>query len=238
MDTPIAVEVRALCDEERYRIGFASLSGLTEPPWEKYHYGISIVRKLDDAIVDAIASGGPTKEYADYTNDVNEELQETADAIVACLTRRGVDAVAVEPTVPECLLDGGRGKPLRYSLSHKMVATRAGLGWIGKTDLLVTHDFGPRVRLASVLTAAKIAETGPPVTESLCGACVACVRKCPARVATGALWNTSVERDTFYDAAACRDYTREVSKRNFGEEVSVCGICLSVCPRGRASYRK
>ena len=36
-------------------------------------------------------------------------------------------------------------------ISHKMVATRAGLGWIGKADLFISSRFGPRLRLVSIL---------------------------------------------------------------------------------------
>ena len=34
---------------------------------------------------------------------------------------------------------------------HKLAAVRAGLGWIGKSSLLITRKYGPRVRLSTVL---------------------------------------------------------------------------------------
>ena len=33
-------------------------------------------------------------------------------------------------------------------ISYKYVAVQAGLGWIGKNDLLITKQYGPRVRLS------------------------------------------------------------------------------------------
>jgi epoxyqueuosine reductase QueG len=45
-----------------------------------------------------------------------------------------------------------------------MAATRAGIGWIGKKDLLVSEKFGPRNRLASVLTNYPFENLGGPIT--------------------------------------------------------------------------
>ncbi|MGC8778600.1 MAG: 4Fe-4S double cluster binding domain-containing protein [Candidatus Caldatribacteriaceae bacterium] len=106
-----------------------------------------------------------------------------------------------------------------------------GLGWIGKTDLLITRRFGPRVRLVSVLTARPVAEPGEPVNKSYCGDCELCVRNCPARAATGVSWGVTVERDHFYNSFACRRFVREISAKNLRQEVSLCGIYVLVCPR-------
>jgi epoxyqueuosine reductase QueG len=37
----------------------------------------------------------------------------------------------------------------KTNLPHKTVATRAGLGWIGKCGLLVTNEYGPGIRCTS-----------------------------------------------------------------------------------------
>ncbi|MFO7889365.1 MAG: GNAT family N-acetyltransferase [bacterium] len=113
-----------------------------------------------------------------------------------------------------------------------MVATRAGMGWIGKTDLLVTHRFGPRVRLASVLTTSEIFDSGKPIIESQCGDCTICIENCPARAATGTLWKTDVYRNEYYDPFKCRDFCRQISEKTINKKISLCGICLSL------SYRK
>ncbi|MFA6224759.1 MAG: epoxyqueuosine reductase [Methanoregula sp.] len=62
--------------------------------------------------------------------------------------------------------------------SQKLAAHLAGLGWIGKSCLLVTHEHGPRVRWVTVLTNAPLNPTGTPM-EQRCGACTACVDVCP-----------------------------------------------------------
>ena len=67
--------------------------------------------------------------------------------------------------------------------SHKLAAHLAGLGWIGKSCLLVTLEVGPRVRWASVLTDAPLM-AGEPLEER-CGECRGCVEVCPAGAFSG-----------------------------------------------------
>lgn len=64
------------------------------------------------------------------------------------------------------------------TFSHRMAAHLAGLGWIGKSCLLVTPEKGPRVRWATVLTDAPLAATGQGRREQ-CGDCMECVEVCP-----------------------------------------------------------
>ena len=65
-------------------------------------------------------------------------------------------------------------------LPHKTVATRAGLGWIGKCALLVTKQFGSAIRLTSVLTDVYICcdtalarSKSIGIETTICGRCIA-----------------------------------------------------------------
>ncbi|MDF2989140.1 MAG: hypothetical protein K0R50_4650, partial [Eubacterium sp.] len=97
-------------------------------------------------------------------------------------------------------------------LPHKTVATKAGLGWIGKCALLVTAQFGSAVRISSVLTDAPL-EVSEPITVSGCGKCDNCVRNCPAEAMSGDLWHAGMEREVFYNYMACRRKAIERSWR-------------------------
>jgi epoxyqueuosine reductase QueG len=163
----------------------------------------------------------------------NKDLNALANEISGLLGRHGIGNLAVPSTLGESEIDSEYGRTLRYSFSHKMAATRSGLGWIGKTGLLVTGRFGPRVRLATVLAENGIEAPGVPVTESRCGSCVVCVEKCPAKAANGRPWSAGMDRDEFYDAFRCRDMCRKLSSESLREEISICGICVSVCPWGK-----
>jgi len=157
-------------------------------------------------------------------------------SILRRLEPQAVDSaedLALPPTLSDAELDANFNKTLRAPVSHKMLATRSGLGWIGKTDLLVSSDFGPRVRLASVLLGDALPRCGPAIEKSRCGSCGECVRACPARAATGLEWRAGMDRDEFFQAHKCRENCKMLSRLRLGEDVSICGICVSVCPRGK-----
>jgi epoxyqueuosine reductase QueG len=113
--------------------------------------------------------------------------------------------------------------------SHKLAAHLAGLGWIGKSCLLVTPEAGPRVRWSSVLTDAPLEPTGGPMDER-CGKCRECVDICPVDAFTGRPFDVREPRDMRYDAYACRRYFVELEEAG---SLPACGLCLYVCPFGR-----
>lgn len=216
-----------------YLIGFASFRDLLNQPYAKFCYAISLVRRLDDSIIDEISTG-PTRSYLSHYHQINQELSTILNKISDILTNDKITHFTIKPTLSDDELDDAYLKTLRTSFPHKMAATTAGLGWIGKTDLLVTKKYGPRVRLATILLDKKITDPGKPVEKSRCGKCDLCVQACPAKAATGTLWDKNTDRDEFYDAFACRKKCKELSRVNLKENVSICGICISVCPIGSA----
>lgn len=110
--------------------------------------------------------------------------------------------------------------------SHKLAAHLAGLGWIGKSALLITREHGPRVRWGTVLTDAPL-EAGIPMDE-ICRDCSACVKACPARAFTGKAFDKPGMRSEIFAAEACDHY---LSQRE--DLHRACGICVYICPFGR-----
>ncbi|MHB8896629.1 MAG: 4Fe-4S double cluster binding domain-containing protein [Candidatus Geothermincolia bacterium] len=113
--------------------------------------------------------------------------------------------------------------------SHKLAASQAGLGWIGKSCLLVTPEAGPRVRWNSVLTFAPLEPTGTPM-EQRCGECNECVEICPQHAFIGRRFSEDEPREARYDAAACERYFTEADE---SEGRVACGMCIYICPWGR-----
>jgi len=109
------------------------------------------------------------------------------------------------------------------------VATRAGLGWIGKNNLLITRLYGPAVRLVTVLTDAPVSP-GTPIDKSVCGRCRHCVDACPAHALAGKNWEAGFSREELFNAFTCRDMERQLTQRLIGEAVSICGLCITACP--------
>ncbi len=226
--------VRHLIPEENYIYGFADLTGFLDPKFEGFNYGISIGRKLDDRIVDPVING-PTKEYYSHYRAINKDLEQLTIHISEDLNANGIESLNIEPTVSTSDLDSKYSVMLRTDLSHKMVATRAGLGWIGKTDLFISKKIGPRLRLVSILLKTRVISKSKPVDKSRCGTCNICVDICPAKAANGLLWDIKVKREDFFDPWKCRKQCAEFGRVRLNTDARVCGMCVAVCPLGLKS---
>jgi len=69
--------------------------------------------------------------------------------------------------------------PREVVVQHRIAGTLAGLGEIGWSKVFLTREFGPRQRLAIILTDAEL-EPDPIETGVLCDQCKRCVAECPA----------------------------------------------------------
>ena len=118
--------------------------------------------------------------------------------------------------------------------SNKLAAHLAGLGWIGKSCLLVTPEFGPRVRWATVLTDAPL-QTADERLRERCETCQECVDICPPQAFTGEPFREDEPREVRFAAQKCADYMK-TREDKIGEEV--CGLCLYICPYGRRNSKK
>jgi epoxyqueuosine reductase QueG len=203
-------------------VGYADLRKVPLRQPTSLTTGIAIAVRLSDEIIDAIRTG-PTAAYAEHYRVMNQYLDSIATKTTAFLLSKGYRAVPIPASE---IVDRKRQEG---RISHKKIATRAGLGWIGKSALLVTPEFGPRVRLVSILTNALL-ESVEPITESQCGECTACVSVCPARALKGHIWTPEVPREELIEVSLCHQITEKV-KAALGE--SICGICICVCPLGR-----
>jgi epoxyqueuosine reductase QueG len=118
---------------------------------------------------------------------------------------------------------------------HRTGATRSGLGWIGKNCCLITEDFGPRVRLGTVLTNMDF-EYGKSIEAAACGECDLCVKACPANALKGNSWHAGIERHELLDPKSCSEHMR--SKYQHIGRGAVCGICIKSCPVGKKVLKK
>jgi len=226
-----------LTPPEEYIFGFADLHGLIDKKFEGFNYGISIGKRLDDKIIDKIKDG-PTLQYFNYYNFINSILAELTLSVHSDLKSIGIDSIIIEPTIiaESKINDEHYLRTLSADISHKMVATRAGLGWIGKTDLFISREFGPRLRLVSILLTQRPPLDAAPVDKSECGKCTICVVKCPAKAASGNLWHSGIHRDEFFNAHACRQKCSELAKNRLNTDHRICGICVAVCPISKARH--
>jgi len=207
------------------KYGFSYVGDLLPDNLKHLKYAISVVVRLSDQIINDIKNG-PTYTYFSHYRSVNFLIDQITLRTVLLLQDWGFLSMAVpaSQTVKGENIDEYSGL-----FQHKTAATRSGLGWIGKNGLLITPEYGPRIRLGTVLTEMKL-PVGIPIEEGRCGECKACVVSCPALALHGTNWKKGLLRKEILDARACSEYMNEHFK-HIGRG-SVCGICINVCPVG------
>ena len=208
-------------------IGGADLRGIAGI---RYSYGIAVAVPIPTYVLEDIQDG-PTRSYLEAYHDLNAKLNAIVTAGEIWLQTRGYEAWAQTTDRVQ------RQENWTTPLPHKTVATRAGLGWIGKNCLLVTREFGPAVRLSSLLTNAPI-PCGKPIPQSLCGNCQICRNACPAGALTGALWHVGMEREQLFKPQPCKQMQHLLMEQRTGLKEGLCGQCFVVCPYTRQYQKK
>ena len=197
-----------------------------------YPYAISVGIRLLDTIVDQIPNRSLRAvrvSYRSHTYDVvNARLDQISSLLAGRLQREGYRSM---PVPASDRIDDQR---ICAMFSHKMAAHLAGLGWIGKSCLLITPQYGPRVRWTTVLTDFPFSRTGTPV-DPLCGNCEECVKACPTHAFTGRMFDRNEPREARFDAKLCDQYFRDMEKQ---APKPVCGMCVYICPHGRNIKKK
>ncbi len=222
-DTTILNELQEfLIDRGAAFVACADLRALPADVREDLPLGVCIGVALDRAVVAEIADG-PTRVYETEYDRANALLDRLAEGGASLLKTKGFRAVPHIATVK--VLDP---ESLATLLPHKTVATRAGVGWIGKCALLIHETYGSAVRYGTILTDAPL-PVGAPIEASRCGDCKACVEACPAGAPSGRHWRPDLQREDFFDAQACWQCARTLAGKQ-GIDQSICGICIAACP--------
>ena len=202
-------------------VGYANLDELDPMIRNNLQYGISVAVAMTPSVVRNI-SKGVTLEYHNEYKELNALLEKTVKVGCKVLASFGYEAVGQTTTVYT------QNGSYRTALPHKTIATRAGLGWIGKCALLVTESYGSAVRLGSILTNAPL-QVGIPINTSKCFQCNQCASACIGQAVKGINWDITKDRDSFFDANACRTAAREKAAK-IGLDGAFCGKCIEVCP--------
>ncbi|MCC8048066.1 MAG: 4Fe-4S binding protein [Oscillospiraceae bacterium] len=198
--------------------GIADMRGVTGCA---YSAGAAVALPLPRHIVRDLKTA-PTQEYLEAYSELNRRLNAIVTAGEQFLLSRGCEAYAQTTE----RISAEKDRPA--AVPHKTVATRAGLGWIGKNCLLVTPRYGSAVRLSSILTNAPL-KCDEAIDSSRCGNCALCVAACPGGALHGTLWHAGAARAEIVDVDRCYDTQREVFRRAVGGERDLCGKCFAVC---------
>ncbi len=112
------------------------------------------------------------------TQGLYAKLTLIAHDLTLCLDELGFRGAAIPTHLPVPMVKETQG--LKAEVSHRHAAVEAGLGNLGINGLLLTPEFGPRVRLVTILTDAPLVPD-QPYAERLCNDCMKCVKACPAQ---------------------------------------------------------
>lgn len=152
------------------------------------------------------------------TSDQYAPVREIADGVRRSLTGAGAMA--------EVLIDDNR-------LVDRAAAARAGVGWLGRSTMLLTPGHGPWLLIGSVITDAEL-ETTPPMKRG-CGTCVACVPACPTGAITPEGLDARLCISTWLQAPGSipRWIRPLIERRIYG-----CDDCLTSCPPGHPAMER
>ncbi len=170
---------------------------------------------------------GSMTAYSNQYEEVDRILESVQKKIVTLLKTQGWRTLAIPPDSARA--DSSFVSKLYPLFPHKTAATCSGLGWIGKSGLLVNPMYGARLSWATVLTDAPLAVCHTPYVESHCGSCSRCVNACPASAIRDAKWKRGKKAELFIDTQACSEYM-SYTVRVF--QKYICGLCILACPLG------
>lgn len=219
-------------DMEIPLVGVANVTRWEKPPFlpwmSKGFYPQSIYPEAKSVIVIGLPISLPVLEtspsvyYRELYRTVNSLLDQYSYRLANFLIDRGQPSIFVPRdgyAGAEALLKN----PVAF-FSHRHAAFLAGLGNFGVNNMLLTPEYGPRVRFGSIFTAAKLPQD-PLLEEELCIRCMRCVRMCP----TNALDKNDYPQG-LTDKKTCAAYNNSQLNR---QGISPCGICIKVCPVGK-----
>lgn len=152
------------------------------------------------------------------------QLEETVETAQGYL-RAGVLGMVISYFLREIGYDARNHMDGNYLVVAPLVAQDAGLGQIGRMSVLVTREFGPRVRLGVVTTDLELVPDQPIDfgLQMFCEICNKCSVTCPGR---------AISSGTLKSMGEIGHWQTEQEKcyrvwRNLGTD---CGVCLSTCP--------
>lgn len=146
------------------------------------------------------------------TSDHYERVRHSTDAVVSYLVGAGGRA--------DSLVDDNR-------LLDRAAAIRSGVGWLGRSTMVLAPGFGPWLLLGSVVTDLDLPTSAP--MGRTCGTCVACIPACPTGAITAHGLDASRCISAWLQASGpIPHWVRPlVERRIYG-----CDDCLTSCPPG------
>jgi len=230
MKEKIEKEFQKLCRLEKRKgiIGFASLDKIKLLPVQKSYlerklapfdldkpitavsigvfYTLEEINSIPDCWVAKGTKSGSWNNYAQACGEINRILNRISQALAekfgGIREQATVEGYTQKVTKVEEYFD--------LCISHRAFAEEAGLGWRGKSGLIISPENGPALRLSTIFVPHEVKSARRNFQG--CGDCQVCMQVCPF-------------------LKGKKDYRQGCLSRlkNIGLENEVCGICIRVC---------
>ncbi len=197
--------------------GVADISGVKEgfmigaKALEKLDRAVCLGVRLSQGVLNEI-SAQPTRLYFHHYRTANMFLDQLAFKVASFIQKKRFLAL---PIPASQIVDWQNQKA---HLSHRHLGVLAGLGWIGRNNLLVNKESGSQFRLVTIITNMLLGADRPQ--KEGCGTCRLCIAACPC----GAIKEDQVE----FDRARCLEQLKEFQKQRLTDQY-ICGVCVNVC---------
>ncbi len=187
----------------------------------KFRVSSAVLDKLDKAVCLGVRLSGsilgeiscsPTRLYFHHYRTANAFMDQAALKMTNYIQKKGFNAL---PIPASQIVDWENQKA---HLSHKELGVLAGLGWIGRNNLLVNPQVGSQFRLVSILTDMPLKVDKPLKID--CGSCHLCVKACPS----GAIKKSPLD----FDHIRCFEKLKEFQKQRLVDQY-ICGVCVNAC---------
>ena len=189
---------------------------LSERALKQLDKAVCLGVRLSRQILEDI-NAAPTRLYFHHYRTVNSFLDQIALKVSNHIQNKGFLSL---PIPASQIVDWQNQKA---HLSHKKIGYLAGLGWIGRNNLLVNAGLGSQFRLACLLTDMPL-KIDRPVKRG-CQGCRLCIKACPV----GAIKESNLD----FDHIRCFEQLKQFQRQKLVDQY-ICGICVNVC-RGRSA---
>ena len=181
-------------------VRFVDISSLPSDQTQGFETAIVFCMALSKDFITAVRNGETTGR--DEFMDKELTTDKLADWLAEYIQSKGYRAFSQsETSIEKC---GNYDANTRTSrLPHKTIARLAGLGFIGKNNLLIMKEYGCGFSMCTVLTVAPITTEKYPLITTNCGDCEICKNICPTHAICGCEWSESCGRDAVLDVFKC-----------------------------------
>ena len=180
-------------------IRFVDISDLPIAQTQGYKGAILFCMALSKDFVIAMRAG---EDREQYFVDKEHETDALADWLAEYLRLQGYKAYS--QSEDNHSQNGNYDKKTYTSiLPHKTIAHLAGIGYMGKNNLLINEKYGCAFSMCTVLTDAPITTEKYPPALSKCGDCRICKQVCSDNAVLGNEWSELAGREGVLDVYKC-----------------------------------